>query len=453
MGASCGYGCCAGLLVVGLLAASSYAGPDSTQVSRRIPGSSLLVDHTGDGTITDTDVGVSALLQLEASPVTDLDGDGQVTASDRIATLELIILKSYGDVNGDGVVDIADMAQAAADASSTADPQSDANTDGVVDSNDVLFVAVSLGVSPPVGGGNLRDAASYLDRVVGQIESEGGADTFIGSEDGAGIGGSSIDHRRAISDSWYVPGSDHTRALSRLWPANHMYSISVTWDTYDHSIPVSKDEGWPAQHEGIFSRTWTTNPCPNCDQEHSYAISQSHPGEHLVERSELWSTAPGHLYSRSQTWPTDPAVHDPAFSGTWYPNHYYEISVDGGVSQHQYEYSWLNWPGDHAVNRSQDWPPSHTYRVSITWSPGHSDPWSFRWPPSHTVFVSATWDPSSYPRLWPPNHVRAQSEQDNMPDPWEETWPPGHTRWDSIRDILDLVPPFLPDQWWPLGGV
>ncbi|MCL4220919.1 MAG: hypothetical protein KJZ65_06085 [Phycisphaerales bacterium] len=441
-----------------LFAGVALAGPDSTSVSRSIPGSSLLVDYTGDCHVTDTDVGVAALLQLSLSSIGDEDADGQITISDKIIALQELILKSYGDVNGDGVIDISDMAQAVRDVQSSADGlSSDANTDGQVDAIDVLYIASSLGGGVP-SEGRLSTVANALYRVMSQIEAEGGINTFISSETCvAGDDPCANDlgpesHRVTISDSWYVPAGNHTRAVSAKWPANHSYALSKSWDMYEHQVQLSKETQWPANHDGKFSRTWSRRPNDGWDHDHDLALSLAHPQEHSVDRSKLWSYAPGHLYSRSQTWPTDPMEHEVHASWTWPPNHIYDISRDGGVSSHQYEFSRHDWPGNHAVNRSQDWPPSHTYRVSQTWAPGHSDPWSFRWPPTHQALVSSTWNPDSYPIGWPPNHAQACSDQQNEPGPWDQFWPQNHTRWDSMRDILDLVPPLLPDQWWPLGN-
>ncbi|MCA9772074.1 MAG: FG-GAP repeat protein [Myxococcales bacterium] len=354
-----------------------------------------------------------------------------------------------GDLNGDGAVDLDDVAQAMQDAGVGAAVESDANMDGKTDGEDVLYVVDALGGETPW---LVEDIAGELYSVMSQIEAEGGANAFLNTE--ACVGGNP-EHRAAISDTWYVPGSDHQRSLSRLWPNNHFVSISVSWDDVDHSVATSHSDKWPADHEGVYSCTWSHAPdsgtdatCP--DSEHSFAVSQAHPGEHEVARSDLWHNAPGHYYSRSQTWPTDIGEHEPAISRTWPGNHFYDISDGGGVSNHHEEYSYYDWPGDHDTHRSQNWPPSHEESVSISWAPGHSDPWSFRWPPNHTSFVSATWDPGSYPTQWPPNHVASFSEQQNQPGPWDETWPPDHSRWDSVREILDLTPPLLPDQWWPL---
>lgn len=445
-------------LVLSVVCGLACAGPDSTTVTRSISGSSLMVDYTGDCHVTDTDVGVAALLHLSLSSIGDEDGDGSITVSDKIAALEKLILRSYGDVNGDGVIDVNDIAQAAGDAQSGVNGlASDANTSGQVDAMDVLYVAGALGGTTP-SEYNLYTVANNLYRVMSQIEAEGGVNTFINTESCVGGNDPCADdlgptsHRVMISDSWYVPAGDHTRAVSKRWPANHSYALSKSWDTYDHAVPTSRDEHWPSNHDGAYSRTWSERPNDGWDHDHEFTISMAYPGEHTVDRSILWKYAPGHLYSRSQTWPTDPLEHDVHVSWTWPPNHIYDISRDGGVSGHQYEFSYLNWPGNHAVNRSQDWPPSHTYKVSQSWAPEHTDNWSFRWPPTHQALVSGTWNPNSYPVGWPPNHSRACSDQWNEPGPWDVFWPPDHTRWDSIREILDLVPPLLPEQWWPLGG-
>ncbi|USN99645.1 MAG: hypothetical protein H6810_03005 [Phycisphaeraceae bacterium] len=436
-------------LALGIVSAMALAGPDSTVVSGDLAGSSLVADRTGDCQVTDIDIAVTALLQLDLSAIGDLDGDGDITANDKIEAIKRLILKSYGDVNGDGAVDLDDVAQAMQDAGVGAAVESDANMDGKTDGEDVLYVVDALGGETPW---LVEDIAGELYSVMSQIEAEGGANAFLNTE--ACVGGNP-EHRAAISDTWYVPGSDHQRSLSRLWPNNHFVSISVSWDDVDHSVATSHSDKWPADHEGVYSCTWSHAPdsgtdatCP--DSEHSFAVSQAHPGEHEVARSDLWHNAPGHYYSRSQTWPTDIGEHEPAISRTWPGNHFYDISDGGGVSNHHEEYSYYDWPGDHDTHRSQNWPPSHEESVSISWAPGHSDPWSFRWPPNHTSFVSATWDPGSYPTQWPPNHVASFSEQQNQPGPWDETWPPDHSRWDSVREILDLTPPLLPDQWWPL---
>lgn len=433
---------------LGVFSAMALAGPDSTVVSGDLAGSSLVADRTGDCQITDIDIAVTALLQLDLSAIGDLDGDGVITANDKIEAIKRLILKSYGDVNGDGAVDLNDVAQAMQDAGVGATIESDANMDGKTDGEDVLYIVDTLGGETPW---RIDDIAGELYSVMSQVEAEGGADTFLNAE--ACVGGNT-EHREAISDSWYVPGTDHRRSLSRRWPNNHLYSISKSWDIVDHSVATSHDDKWPADHEGTYSCTWSHPAAPGNDAcfpdgEHSFAISNAHPGEHEVARSDLWQHAPGHLYSRSQTWPTDPMEHDPAISRTWPGNHFFDISDGGGVSGHHEAYSVYDWPNDHGTHRSQNWPPSHAKSVSTSWAPGHSDPWSFRWPSNHTSFVSATWDPGSYPTQWPPNHVASYSEQQNQPGPWEETWPRGHTRWDSIREIRDLVPPLLPNPWWP----
>jgi hypothetical protein len=441
------------LSALALCTTAGLAVPDSTTITSALGGgSSLLADITGDCMVTDTDVAVRVLIRLESMIIGDLDGDGVVTANDRILAIKDVILTSYGDVNRDLDVDARDLSQALIDAGTISTLDSDANTDGRSDADDVLYIIDALG-RPTLWGVEL--IAADLFRVVAQIEAEGGADVFVNSQ-GCVAGEPEIrPHRRSISESWYVPGSDHRRSHSALWPQNHLISVSLSWDDVDHAVATSSQENWPANHKGNYSCTWKdpgdTGADGGCfDAEHETRTSWSHPGDHDVAKSDRWKRAPGHLYSRSQTWPDDPSRHDSETSWSWPGNHFFQTSVDGHLSGHHENYSSFDWPGNHGVTRSQVWPPSHTFSVSTNWAPGHAGSWSFRWPQNHAAAVSATWDPTTYPTKWPPNHVAAVSEGENLPGPWEETWPRGHTRWTSTRDILQIPSDLMPDLWWPL---
>jgi hypothetical protein len=288
----------------------------------------------------------------------------------------------YGDLDGNGVIDAADLtllAQRAGTVPSPTPSNGDLNEDGVIDREDVRLLLSRLGDVPE----------SELYRI---LRERG----MLSTQGGFGSGGSASAHHPIISSS--NPG--HSQSLSQSLP-NHGTAMSDSWDhqqiqssipgTTPHTMTVSAQE-WPPNHDGAASRLWDL-----LIPSHSTTVSAGWP--------------PSHLSVVSQSFPHP--EHENHISRTWPPAHEYTDSSKPGPWDHN-EYNSDTYQPRHNTVRSRMW-PNHRKSFSDGWG-NHDANLSATWPPNHFAVITASWDQNdhtqSVSQTWPPNwHSQSYSDQ------------------------------------------
>lgn len=423
-----------GMAAVLALLAGSATGQESVEFLKA-GGSTLLHQTSYLGACYETlgDVAVNVYLQLanggKTLAISDVDGDGAITAMDTIHSIEAVIRTSLADANGSGALELDDI-NAAADTLLSTDELARADFDGsgevsVLDLVDVIKrVSSSDSVKLPTAEqihqvaldvyAELSFAAPAIQS--GQISASTATEASCGSGTPpnwpvprthtiiASLLGdphwNDEPHLTTVSRTY---PEDHMGALSRAFPPNHLYSITKDWpaDWTNPTDPQLPPEGpWPDNHMQKYSDTWWQRP-----------------EGHKSEFSKLWQDHPNHTYDVSKAWP---GTHDKAKSGQWPPNH---------SAEHSATHQWPNpsdhltsisdgWGPTHATAVSGQWPPNHVENASGTWAPSHLADMSVAWPPSHSSYVSGSWPDHLYPGHWPPNHNGATSKS------WDEGTPP-----------------------------
>lgn len=376
------------LLCIGEAAAQDCSFGDGT----------IVTDLDQDGQLTATDIGLWFKAQFANLPMEDLDGDGFLTERDLKLFLRNFAKTMAGDLDGDGTVGPVDL-QMLSDRLSAQSPQlvhaPDQNGDGRVDVDDFILLADKLGCP-------LDDAT--LDRMVKGILK---ALLYLPNDEWGNQGfGSDDDHVTYFSDTW-----NHQESLSYFWPPNHEGSISSTWMD-------------PPVHNELQSEHW--------------------PPNHIFPMSELWDSS-GHTQNSSDQWPSNhhrfssntwPGNHMRLVSRVWPAGHTAQDSSIDGKSDHWGSIS-ITWNGVHAQQLSNErWPPNHAYPHSGTWF-NHDQQISATWPPSHFSGISTLWPSDT--EGWPANHLLSTSNDWGTPPDSIPFMPPDHSIWSSV---LDLVPFF-----------
>ncbi len=162
----------------------------------------------------------------------------------------------------------------------------------------------------------------------------------------------------------HPPGDEeHHVADSRIWPPNHTFFFSRSWEPPTHTASVSR--GYPPNHAPGSSRNGNVN--------HDWRLSVQYPQPHTADVSR------SHALPISRSWPNFPAKHSVAASRTRPPNHFEAVS--------------FSWPPSHIAVTSSNWPPNHFEAVSKSWDENdpapHTSWWSRVVPKGHTWFKSA----------------------------------------------------------------
>ena len=220
----------------------------------------------------------------------------------------------------------------------------------------------------------------------------------------------------------------HDAQLSRHWPSNHEYAISMGWAPHDArvsekwvNVPNHYRElsaSWPSDHDPAYSGTWPTmHYGPTSNDGHPSTHQQVISKEYIIGHGLATSRHMSHLTSLSQTNP-EPEILPPG-------QHFQDLSYVS-TYEHGYELS-SKYPFNHGKTISRSWPHTHHGGISIVW------------PAGHLSFVSQTWPPGQV--QWPANHVKEESELYNNPslDPPMPWFPPDHTRISSMNEIIDVV--------------
>jgi hypothetical protein len=290
----------------------------------------------------------------------DFDGDGVVTPSDLVA-----IVSNPGPVS----------------AMMPGPMQGDVNQDGVADIADMVEVASAMG-SPVVFEHEL--AWALFAQIVIEGADLGYDPTLVQifAPDGAGRGGDPHrgpnDHTQVISATWPPPPGQFP-PTDWNWPSDHLGTVSSTW-VFDPGDPHTDPSAWPANHHQTVSSTWDGS-------------AQTYwPPNHDIARSNMWDDDGQHQSLTSRQWPAGHA-RQPSILGQDSTVHVTVISS----------------AGDHDLNTSEaaGWPPNHILALSRTWTPDHDRQTSQEWPPNHLMTISTSWtDPGS---AWPANHYEVVS--------------------------------------------
>lgn len=422
-----------GLQTAMLLSASGtgLAAP-MTRVSDSLgPDSSLIAfDQNRDCVIDVVDVvwAIDTVMSTSIAYAGDQDGDGVLTANDRYTAIHRIVLSSYGDVTGDGVVNIDDVTLVLLTIGDDAPvSNTDVNLDGCVDVYDVVTALSKQGIDIAMQSvwGVVHDLDVYLE----EFRSLGRSAFTFNLNCNAGPGRGPCDHTTGMS-STYLPGV-HDLSLSSRFPANHLLEITQQWLADDattvaiHGINISADKSWPPNHVIQASIGW---------------------GDHLGATSQRWSHAPGHSVSLSDQWPS---THGTTASRNYPPNHLHPQSMAADPSPHLVSVS-LRWGQEHnpatsehnvpvhGLSVSSRWPTNHESMISLTVSPGHQVVVSAQWPGNHIGTLSRSW-PNSNPR-WPANHsFSCSSSWESPPPPPDGGWPifpPDHSWFTTATDLI-----------------
>ncbi len=406
--------------------------PDSRYFADRIPGSSLLVDVTGEGQITDNDVLIQVSNKLRGN-ITDQDGDGVVTAADTIILIKQVLDASGGDFNDDKEVTVEDFTKwLERFVAGQADVKSmDVSGDSIVDTADYSALFTKIG-----------SKLGYRTVTIAELMYPSVIEFIVEYPDGVVASDwiTSAEHHGIISKSY--PPAGHERHVSKQWPENHMATISRGWSEpirsnpgFPNSSPIipahdlAYSEGqWPANHEQFVSRGWGT------PTGHLTGTSETTPPSHDGILSNGWKDHPNHVGSVSKGWYPDndrdniidpEERHDQLVSDVWFPGHSKSRSDQRQLPEHHTD---ISGPG---VDPTRTYPPNHTGTISGTWGPMHTMGASLSFPPSHLGVISADRDQRLIP--WPANHRAEQSASDSQPVP-------------TFPRPTDLLPPgVLPD--------
>lgn len=468
-----------GACLCGLAVAGTCLAVDTTVGVRGLPGgSSLLKDVNTDGVITDADIVLQLLDALGPGPDADRDGDGELTAADTVLAVEKLLLASCGDVNASEVVDADDLSdENTALMEGTTDPAFDANADGVVDGEDMLFVMDEVGNSAFVFVSS--ETTTWLAAYMVQARNEGSEALWTNQ-------GDTKEHHVEISDDWTSPPGHSLESSHKVWPPNHMGPHSRTWPERTSQPPhgVELSNLWPPNHRDSISRGWETTHESRIsyrDEVHWRTRSYSHmvPESHLEYRHEAytsarwdtlhdawsssrWRSTPNHRRMASYLWdptgPGQPDDHSQYVSRRWPLNHDPQYSIrDNRVIPRVHEAAVTQeWTDQgHFASTSAGWPPMHYWYVS-TQRISHEVRYSIVWPPNHHGAPSSTWPQRLLPGSWPPNHMEAQSNTPGSPAPplgpadWP-MWPQDHNWFHTIREIITL-PGEMPNPFPSASG-
>lgn len=430
--------------------ASSALASDTFLVVSKIPGSSLLVDASGDGNISDMDIALQVHAKMSGLVITDLTGDGVTDHYDMMHAINVFVTSTMGDIDKDGKVDEFDLGAFMDVAASALDEalKKDVNGDGEVTAGDAA--ALIDKVFSSTGEDGLSLTSSALDMLfsdMGTVQTHGAA-AF------AGVQLVSSDHVKIISKDWYENEPKHSKWYSRQWPSNHRKTITTDWQEHSfamshsiwphamgssslanpgHYVLTSADHmHWPENHRRLVSIGWKE---PLSEPDHS--VYNSNAPTHNEAHSRMWEHVPNHRKAQSLSWGPD---HATDVSIGWPTNHKKASSQQHIVPAHDTTTS-ASWDelGHTQALSAVRYPPNHDSHVSVTWTT-HNVLLSSNWPPNHHQHVSATWAPTEW--RFPANHVKATSEEDFGPysPPPLRIWPEGHTVFSSFKDIRDLIP-------------
>ena len=431
-------------------------------------------DRDGDGLITDADVLLDLLDPFTFTNQFDMDGDGDVDASDDDLALRRILAAMLGDRTGDGRVDGADVQAASRGEVADEAVVARARQGGPP----VEFaLATSEDWGPWLPAHSVADVARVVEAMGNESDESDEPNepdaiveevmllrawvidaVRVGDPAGVVLGAEEYPHHQFFSDQYpgrrapahYPPNHSisltrqwglHREAFSstgprhnmyasnRNWPANHHNDISYGWERGrgDHNAWDSR-LNWPPFHLVAPSAGW-----PAWDEQpvHETAVSRGWPPAHVLENSvssehrEAWSAA----------------FPDESFP-TWVPSDHAAIisqshpgAHDGSTSEHR--------PGSHGAALSgHGWPPNHGGSVSVGWTPGqHTYGLSSGWPPNHHGPVSNGWPTDGWPG-WPANHQPEWSAGATPPStPLPPLFPPDHSLFQTAQDIEESLSP------------
>lgn len=419
-------------------------------------------DLDGDGSVTDADFVLWIGSQLDRIEMVDVDGDEEWTVYDEAGSLALLLNKLSGDVNASGAVNVFDGLEVVGQVVSAQEideytpinlPTGDINFDLAATMTDVelvLGVATNRPLPEPV------EVAVNILAFVGSSTinwAERGHVPSISESYPDGLPSSvPPNHSNSISRTWnptkpkWWDSPLHTKSVSKLWPANHDYTISDGWGPLEHQYVISRL--WPTNHEVIPSESWH----PNVWQPEGHSVIVSPHQLHIDSTSLAWD--PQHERSVSVS-----REHDRIYSGRGPLKHVAATSqrvLDPDADPIFFpartthaELISLNW-GHDIVTSHLEWPPNHEGNFSTTWQPEfHVMNTSIRWPGNHQYVVSTTWKDDKGPRdyPWPPNHhakISTGWDASPAPDSGPLLWPPDHSILTTIQQVRDLIPTLLP---------
>jgi len=351
--------------------------------------------------------GVVSVRERARQIATDIDRmfrelvDGERTADSVRAEMVAYAHALFGDLNADGIVDVADIALLLNNALAGDDASlktGDMIPDGMLDVFDAIKLLEAEGAQISFSD---QEAIEGLLVITSSIPAE----ELIGAPPARGPN----DHIKFITRTWPDP-LPSIPPVDWDWPPNHLGDISVR----------GSRRNWPPNHLESFSATWL--PVLPGDSRHNSWTSHELP----------WP--PNHMEGPSRTWfpgTGDPWVHMTDLSESWGPGHFREWSNQVGRPRSHIGYLSQLWtPHDHAQESSLAWwPPNHVWEFSIRWSGGqHQQATSLLWPASHYVNVTQSWpDPN---RAWPANHAVTISKT------WDE--PRDHDLITSMRERLPM---------------
>lgn len=424
-----------GLVVIAGSVTAQTGPPDRTEVTRFLSRSGIvLTDLNGDCEVSDVDVAMALLGRMTElyGPdllVGDQDEDGVETYQDFVTAIERLMKGAFGKTAADGQEAVGDAdLQETADAVAGGGAEGDLNFDGVVNADDLAVTLDRFGES--VSDHDVEQAAQSAAEYVGALV-EAGIDAFMAS------GCVPVTHLIGVSDTWPPehPG---------WWQPNHLVSISNGYDgeepdpfehdsyssshfpTAPHEVAISKQ--WPANHLWYASSSWDP-PAIHYTFSSNYEFPPPH---HESGVSESWP--PGHTEAESSTRPED---HEVVVSRTWWPGHTYEDSMQRRMPPLHSEAFTTTWVHETGNSRN-NWPPNHAPTMSNSWGPTHQRGVSTSFPPGHLSYASNTW-PGPQP-TWPPGHTMTVSQSWGEPGPGDwPIFPPDHSWFTTFQDITDFI--------------
>ena len=232
----------------------------------------LPADFSGNGTLNAADIDAMTA-QIGTSDIRyDLDGDGNVTQADKDLLIRNVFFTEYGDVNLDGIVEVAD-----------------GGADGAI---------IIANIDPNATGRGWADGDMNGDGKVTQDDL-----TLAGSYDGLG-GDSSLMYSFHFPTTGLV-GQPYVVTLSSTNPnPNVGVRFAVQWDGYGSGGPVDSRIVYPyAGHDVVLSYTF------------DHAITGMHPFYELYDtRSDISAVDSGEAIAAIQIKIDDNAVSDVAKS-------------------------------------------------------------------------------------------------------------------------------------------
>lgn len=380
-----------------------------------------LADWSKDGRIDDADFALWLSDMAARLPSPERGKVGERVQA--VVAVDRLLGALGGDLNSDGVVDERDVrvvAESAATRAQQADVtvfSGDLNGDGTVDASDLALVEQlkSQGYTPP--------SESDGEEVLNDMQNM----AVLGPPSHDDFFSSGYSHTPGVSYTTPIGiPRDHDSGISRTWPPASHTTLDSSVLPQVHNLFASNV--WQPNHLGDVSKTW---------YDHTADLSQTYP--------------PGHYGFRSQQWDNQPGGHSTAISRTWDPNHNTNFSrerVDhDGIWSNTYPRTdhfaglSMTWPPSHQKDVSEgSFPPSHIWSISNGWPlKEHLMNTSIQWPSNHFYQVSKQWPADTDPG-WPPNHWKKTSDTwGDPPKPWR-WFPEDHTVFDSVREIIPLLP-------------